>query len=156
MACVSVIGTEAAASPTTLADVISAAPIFHSAVQVHNPYQISWDATDKATLSPTPPDFTYGCTATLRTWIPGESVGSLPCNNKHDNLNIGNTGLFFFVVIGVPIIAVVLIATCCGIYCRKARRIRRGRDEQRRTVHQPPQPVAPAAEPDVHLNNVKA
>ena len=106
------------------------APSFPSGMQIHNAYQISWDATDKPTLSPTPPDFDYECSATLAKWVPGESVGALPCRNRTDDGKFGDGRLYMFLVVGIPVIAVALIAGCCGVYFRNRRKKVRGREER--------------------------
>lgn len=120
MACISPIGVEATAASSN-----SPVP-FPNGMQIHNAYQISWDATDKATLSLTPPKFDDGCSATLDEWVPGASVGSLPCNNRSEAKSWN--GLLLFLEAGIPIIVVVLIASCGGFCFHKSRKRKRARD----------------------------
>ncbi|KFY14703.1 hypothetical protein V492_02461 [Pseudogymnoascus sp. VKM F-4246] len=125
LACVSAIGVKAISSTTT-ASVTETLHPFPNGIQIHKAYHISWDETDKPTLSPTPPDFSYGCSATLDMWVPGESVDPLPCNNQTgDGGGVNKAAVTVFMMVGIPVIVVVLIATCCGYYCRKSRRKQR-------------------------------
>ncbi|OBT53310.1 hypothetical protein VE04_06278, partial [Pseudogymnoascus sp. 24MN13] len=60
LACISAIGVKAISSTaiaTATASETKTPHPFPYGVQIHKAYQISWDETDKPTLSPTPPDF---------------------------------------------------------------------------------------------------
>lgn len=127
MACVSAIGVKAISSTTSATETL---PPFPNGIQIHNAYQISWDETDKPTLSPTPPDFSHGCSATLSMWIPGKSIDPLPCNNNGFDGGGAKKGAgIAFIMIGIPVIVAALIATCCGFYFRNSRKKRRAREQ---------------------------
>jgi hypothetical protein len=66
----------------------------------------------------------------LATWVPGESVGALPCMNRTDGGGFSDGGLYVFLVAGIPVIVVALIAGCCGVHFRNRRRKMREREEQ--------------------------
>lgn len=101
-----------------------ATTLFPEGVQIHNAWHISWASSDTSTLSPAPPDLS--CSQFLATWVPGEATPSTACRNAEDHGSMG-TSLFWFLVIGLPIIALVLVGSCC-FFCfwqrhkRKAQR----------------------------------
>ncbi|KAK0129128.1 hypothetical protein ONS95_001066 [Cadophora gregata] len=126
LACISAIGVSATPTPTTT---MTAAPSFPNGVQIHNAYQISWDATDRTRLSPTPPILAKdGCSQTLSVWVPGESVSSLPCSIENGpgggsgGSGGSNTALIYGLAITFPVVFVALLSTCVCIHYRNKRK----------------------------------
>ncbi|KAK1764331.1 hypothetical protein QBC33DRAFT_497975 [Phialemonium atrogriseum] len=99
---------------------------YPNGVAVHNVYEITWQASDRPTLTPMPPDIP--CNDTLRTWVPGSPVAPSSCptyTNKSEHLP---DGPYQFLMIGLPIICILLICACCGTcfhYSRKDRKKQR-------------------------------
>ncbi|OBT95626.1 hypothetical protein VE01_05911 [Pseudogymnoascus verrucosus] len=135
-ACVSAIGVTSP-STTSTSSTLSTGQTPHATpypygIQIHNAYQITWASSDKPTLSPTPPDFSSGCSATLSKWVPGEPVGAMECNNRSDGGGAGRAGWMVFIMVGVPVIVVVFVASWC-VYCyRSSKKKWRAEDEARR------------------------
>ncbi|KFY74702.1 hypothetical protein V499_05284 [Pseudogymnoascus sp. VKM F-103] len=135
-ACVSAIGVTSP-STTSTSSTLSTGQTPHATpypygIQIHNAYQITWASSDRPTLSPTPPDFNYGCSATLDVWVPGESVGALECNNRSDGEGAGRAGWMVFIMVGVPVIVVVFVASWCTYCYRSSKKKWRAEDEARR------------------------
>jgi hypothetical protein len=76
-------------------------------------WHISWQTTDMATLSPRPPALDG---ESITRWVPGSD----PEREPRDHWGVGITpSLYFFLVIGLPLIIVggvvaCLIPACCG------------------------------------------
>jgi hypothetical protein len=75
-------------------------------------WHISWQPTDIPTLSPQPPAIEGD---RITKWIPGSD----PERERQDNWGGGNmnTGLFYFLVAGIPIIIVAAIVACLTACC---------------------------------------
>ncbi|PVH82685.1 hypothetical protein DL98DRAFT_586281 [Cadophora sp. DSE1049] len=117
------IGVSATPTRTTTTATTRPAFPFPNGVQIHNAYHISWDATDTATLSPTPPNLVkYGCSPTLSVWVPGETVSSLPCSIENASGGGRNLALTLALGITLPIVFVALICTCICIHYRNKRK----------------------------------
>ncbi|KAF4471174.1 hypothetical protein FALBO_1917 [Fusarium albosuccineum] len=97
-------------------------------LMVHQAWAISWAASDTAHLSPQPPALYSG--ETVASWDPHESVPSdRPVEepvNDHVNMYISNSAVWFLMV-GLPIIAVLLISSCCWCCIRNRRKEKRRR-----------------------------
>ncbi|KAF5010996.1 hypothetical protein FDECE_2866 [Fusarium decemcellulare] len=97
-------------------------------LMVHQAWAITWAASDTAYLSPQPPALYSG--ETVGSWDPHESVPSdrpeeEPVND-HANMYISNSAVWFLMV-GLPIIAVLLISSCCWCCIRSRRKEKRRR-----------------------------
>ncbi|KJR89562.1 uncharacterized protein SPSK_06479 [Sporothrix schenckii 1099-18] len=102
-----------------------------ASVRVHNPYHIAWNAADRRTLSPTPPDI-LTCSAVLVTWVPGASVPPLVCSDG-EHSDPGRSAGLKVLFIGVPIILVGAALVCCSLcvhYSSKNRQEERARRER--------------------------
>ncbi|OBT78200.1 hypothetical protein VF21_02708 [Pseudogymnoascus sp. 05NY08] len=135
LACISAVGVPSPSTTSTTTSTLSSGPEpppYPHGIQIHNAYQITWASTDKPTLSPTPPDFNYGCSATLSVWVPGESVGSLECNNRSDGGGAGKGVGMVFIMVGIPVIVVVFVGAWCTYCYRSSKKKWRAEDEARR------------------------
>ncbi|RHZ51745.1 hypothetical protein CDV55_103487 [Aspergillus turcosus] len=97
--------------------------LFTAGIQVHQAWAVSWSGSDTATLSPSLPTLTNSMV--VPTWVPGEIIPPGKWDRGHDGSDMGNwQPLVHFIMIGVPIIGVAILALgiwCC-IRCRRARR----------------------------------
>lgn len=91
------------------------------AITVHMPWHISWASSDRPMLTPTPP--ALDCGQRISKWIPGESIAQDSC--KPENREHQSTSLYFFLVIGLPVILLTLIAGCCAHCCIRRRKEKR-------------------------------
>ena len=97
-------------------------------VMLHDPWWIAWAASDRSILIPILPDLTNSML--IPTWTPGESIA----NGKYDRGDLSDDswifqrkypGLFWFLVVGVPILFVACVSSCvwcCVRNCKKTRR----------------------------------
>jgi hypothetical protein len=109
---------------------------------MHPAWHISWTKSDVPKLTPSPPDL--GDEGMLiYTWVPGQTLEKdrdyILLSPTGDGWGGGknlNVSLFFFLVIGLPIIAAALISACC-IWCCVVHR----KEKRKRTaaVLAPPQ-----------------
>jgi hypothetical protein len=96
-------------------------------------WHISWQTTDIATLSPQPP-MLYGHERITR-WVPGSD----PEWERREGVGGGmSSDLFYFLIIGVPLLVLALICAPCVICCRtrfatRGSRSRRGRGVRERS-----------------------
>jgi hypothetical protein len=98
---------------------------FASGVQVHQAWHVSWAASDTNTLSPSLPDLTSSML--VPTWVPGQSIppGAYDRASKNDETALNGLGqVTLFLEIGIPLIAIALIAGC-GWCCWARKRSRR-------------------------------
>ncbi|GAQ09142.1 hypothetical protein ALT_6463 [Aspergillus lentulus] len=113
-------------------------------VRMHEAWHITWASTDVPTLHPPPPDI-GACTAlALSSWVPGAAVeGGLVCEsssgeppvptntnnseNYHDRES--DTATRWFLIVGLPIIAVFAVAGCCICACCRQKKRRKKRLE---------------------------
>lgn len=92
--------------------------LFTGGFQAHEAWQISWEAADRSTLTPSLPDLTSR--KHVPTWTAGETIPS----GKHDpetgqgNDMPGSGRVIQFAMIGVPIIGVAIIALCVWLIIR--------------------------------------
>lgn len=96
-----------------------------SILMVHDPWAVTWAASDTATLTPKLPTLTNSIA--LPTWTPDQvipdSAYEPPKENK-DGLKISQS-LYLFICIGIPLIAAAMVGSCIGCCvqsCRKRRR----------------------------------
>ncbi|CAH0023210.1 unnamed protein product [Clonostachys rhizophaga] len=97
---------------------------------IHNAWLISWDPSDASTLSPSPP--MLKCTeSVVDMWVPGETT--VVPGKALDKCGPGESsrfgGLTGFLVIGLPLICVFLLVSCCSFLC-----LRRRKHKERRHV----------------------
>jgi hypothetical protein len=109
--------------------------LYPNGLRVHNAWHISWEASDVVTLSPPPPRLPCP-TSVLSTWVPGATVdpnllGSA-CDSNNDgtsHMSESETRVFWFLVIGLPIILLTLVATCFGVWCHRRRKARKAKTQ---------------------------
>ncbi|KAJ9151457.1 hypothetical protein NKR19_g4975 [Coniochaeta hoffmannii] len=82
-------------------------------------WHISWQTTDMPTLSPRPPALDEG--ERFTRWVPG----SKPEREKQDNAWGGDLSpaLYYFLVVGIPLLIVAGIAACLTGCCARRRAI---------------------------------
>ncbi|KAL3440396.1 hypothetical protein BJX65DRAFT_314816 [Aspergillus insuetus] len=131
--------TNATSSPgsTSTASTITPTNPFPHGLRVHNAWHITWEASDVPSLSPSPPDLGSCTTLALATWVPGTPVDaeSLACGTTNDGASHSSnsdTALFRFLVIGIPVIAVVVLGVGAVVFWRRRRR-RKGEEQYQRT-----------------------
>lgn len=79
-------------------------------------WHISWQTTDMPTLSPRPPALDDG--ETITRWVPGSD----PEREPRDNWGGGiSHSLFYFLVVGIPLIVVAAVVACLIPACRGRR-----------------------------------
>lgn len=105
--------------------------LFSSGFQVHDAWQISWVAADRSTLTPSLPTLTSS--RLVPEWNPGRKLrpGEYTPGGIEES-DMGNwQPLLNFIMIGVPIIGVTVIALSvwCCIWCRREKRKERERIE---------------------------
>lgn len=94
---------------------------------VHEGWAITWAKSDTATMTPKLPTLTSEMT--VPTWTPGQKIEDGEYDRYRDDTQSSEEffgkDLYWFLVVGVPIIFVVSVASCiwCGV--RKCRRDRR-------------------------------
>ncbi|KAG2010866.1 hypothetical protein GB937_007409 [Aspergillus fischeri] len=97
--------------------------LFTDGIQVHQAWAISWAASDTNTMSPSLPLLTNSMV--VPTWVPGEIIPPGMYDRGSDGSDMpGWEPIMRFIMIGVPIIGVALIASCVWacIWCRRVRR----------------------------------
>ncbi|KAJ5165024.1 uncharacterized protein N7500_006854 [Penicillium coprophilum] len=109
--------------------------VFSEGYMAHAAWEISWAASDTASMSPTPPSLDSG--EYFSTWVPGQAlITPTPEPTKHQT-DKSLTKLLNFYMIGLPLIGVAVIA--CGIWCccmvRRAKRRETFQLEQWRLEH---------------------
>jgi hypothetical protein len=104
-----------------------------SRLQVHNAWEIRWAESDRATLSPTPPLLTCSG-ALISKWVPGQPVEDMICyESRVENHGI-SPSLGRFLMIGLPIIVLALVASCCLCCIKRHRLEKRIRQEEVRQM----------------------
>lgn len=89
----------------------------------HPAWNIIWEASDQATLTPRPPNI--GSNTLVNYWVPGTPLDERLLGDQPDGLDGLATAIFWFLVIGLPLI-VLSISGCCVWCCvRKRKRKRR-------------------------------
>ncbi|WQF78890.1 hypothetical protein CDEST_03904 [Colletotrichum destructivum] len=92
---------------------------------VHDPWAVTWAASDTATLTPKLPALTNS--VALPTWTPGQVIPDSvyePPRAHNDGLQISQSA-YLFICIGIPLITAAMIGSCIGCCvqsCRKRRR----------------------------------
>lgn len=116
-------------NPTTITPTVAnwttsgSLPVFTSGIVAHQPYTVSWALSDTHTMTPSLPLLTHSML--VPTWKPGENIPA----GKYDRYGSDSIepsdgpsyqGLFYFLVIGLPLIGVTLISCCvwCGFRAR--------------------------------------
>ncbi|PKX89675.1 uncharacterized protein P174DRAFT_454692 [Aspergillus novofumigatus IBT 16806] len=113
-------------------------------VRMHEAWHITWASTDVPTLHPPPPDIGACTTLALSSWVPGAAVeGGLLCesssgeppgptntNNSENYHDRGSdTATRWFLIVGLPIIAVFAVVGCCICACCRQKKRRKKRLE---------------------------
>lgn len=128
--------------------VYASTSVIPRAIRAHVPWDISWQKTDVATLSPSPPPLKACWNVQISTWIPGSVVkksSRAPCDqfNGEDHLpNILGPGYMF---IWLPILVFLFIVggcTSCLCHHRKQER----KKKLRAAANLPQPPNAPGGE----------
>ncbi|KAL8337075.1 hypothetical protein RB601_008535 [Gaeumannomyces tritici] len=93
-------------------------------VKVHRSWHVSWEASDTTSMSPTPPELPcYDPTVT--SWLPGETIPEQYCRPMPlPNDDEWNQSVAWFLIVGVPLLFVALVATACFVCCLCRRRRR--------------------------------
>lgn len=97
-------------------------------VRLHEAWAITWDATDTPTLTPELPPLTSS--SILPTWTAGQVVSDDDYTGGPTPVDNGTQipdSLYWFMVVGIPIIFVVLVGSCvwcCVRSCMKKKRER--------------------------------
>lgn len=114
-------------NPTTITPTIGqdnttqSLPLFTSGIIAHQPYTIQWAASDTGTMTPSLPLLTHSML--VPTWKPGENIPA----GKYDRYGSDSIepsdgpslqGLFYFLVIGLPLIGVTVLSCCIWCGCR--------------------------------------
>lgn len=133
----------------TAADFPDPATPSNEVTMVHQPWAVTWAASDTATLTPKLPTITSSMT--VPTWTPGETIpdGQWDANRSQDDGGQCELdGLMGFVVIGLPVMGLFVLCLyiwCCVRACRTRRR-------EKRIVYV----VDPAAFPTAYEMNARA
>ncbi|KAF4162406.1 hypothetical protein CNMCM6936_002132 [Aspergillus lentulus] len=112
--------------------------LFTDGIQVHEAWAISWAGSDTATMSPSLPTLTNSMI--VPTWVPGEIIPPARYDRGYEGSDMpGWEPILRFLMIGVPIIGVALLAASvwCCIWCRRVRR----KERQQRGVLANPQEI---------------
>jgi hypothetical protein len=91
------------------------------AFEVISAWEIRWAESDRATLSPKPPLLTCSG-ALIPIWVPGQPAEDMICYESRAEYNGMSPALQWFFMIGLPIIILALVASCC-LCCIKRRRL---------------------------------
>ncbi|XWX00798.1 hypothetical protein V2A60_008819 [Cordyceps javanica] len=113
-------------------------------MRIHQAWRIAWKSSDIASLTPPPPSLRSECSnVQIQTWIPdatgtdgGIIIGlATDCAAHPDrdqgtsHMSAGDTRLFFFLAIGMPIIGALIVGFfiwwCCVRRYKKNKRRRR-------------------------------
>lgn len=93
---------------------------------VHQPWAVTWAASDTATLTPELPTITSSMT--VPTWTPGETIPDGrwdPDKQTGQDNGVQFDGDFLAIIIGLPVSGVVILGCfigCCVRACYKRRR----------------------------------
>jgi heme/copper-type cytochrome/quinol oxidase subunit 2 len=92
----------------------------------HEAWVVTWAPSDTATMSPALPSLAMA--QWVSTWVPGQIV-TPPAEPKTQNEMPGFDHVVKFLMIGMPIIGVAIIACSiwCCVACRRSRRRERTR-----------------------------
>jgi hypothetical protein len=100
-----------------------------STLLVHDVWSITWSASDIPNLTPQPPTITSS--KLIPTWRPGEVVS----DGKYDRQTPGSDmgfqdwdKIFYFLVIGLPIIGLLSIGSCVFCCVRHNKKVRARRE----------------------------
>ena len=110
-----------------------------TSTMVHRPWEVTWEASDRSTLTPQLPDMTNNML--VPTWKPGEiiPVGKYDVNDtdmydasgrardSRNEIEYFSHDLYWFLVVGVPIIFILTTSSCIWCCVRGCRRNRRAR-----------------------------
>lgn len=95
-------------------------------VMVHQGWAITWAASDTATLTPKLPTLTSSMR--VPTWTPGQNIKGGAYDPYHPSPSTReylSDGVFYFLVVGLPILGALSIGLClwcCVRRCKKDRR----------------------------------
>lgn len=77
-------------------------------VQAHDAWRITWAASDRAVLSPTPPAF--DACQSIDVWVPGSKPTIQDCPKEDSGVQW--TAGYIFLITGLPIIVFILFVIC--------------------------------------------
>lgn len=95
------------------------API--TSVLVQNAWHISWQTTDVKHLTPSPPPWPCSDNYGYPTWVPTVSITPEPNCNDGQYVDHSFDALGRFLYIGLPIICVAVLLSCCACFYRAGR-----------------------------------
>ncbi|KAK2005998.1 hypothetical protein LZ32DRAFT_611622 [Colletotrichum eremochloae] len=100
----------------------------HQTAMVHEAWVVTWAASDTATLTPKLPTLTSSML--VPTWTPGERIPDGQWDNPQrlSSERWLEGSLLYFLIIGMPIIGALMIASCiwcCVRSCKKKRRAKK-------------------------------
>ena len=113
-------------------------------VMLHDAWWVEWAASDRSTLTPSIPDLTSFML--VPTWTPGESIP----NGKYDRRDPSDDswsfqdqepGLFWFSIVGVPVLFVACVSPCVWCCVRKCKKTRRKKAAARDLINSEPPPA---------------
>ncbi|KAK4460476.1 hypothetical protein QBC42DRAFT_332384 [Cladorrhinum samala] len=115
---------------TTVTSTLNSIQMFTAGVQMHQPYQIAWQSSDVPFMSPRPPPRVCSGDA-IPSWAPGdENSGFYYCNEPQNDLK-GLEGVMWFVMVGLPLIAIAAMGCCVWCCCASRRHRRLDKEEAR-------------------------
>ncbi|KAK4041115.1 hypothetical protein C8A01DRAFT_15092 [Parachaetomium inaequale] len=124
-ACFQNLGTEPGADPPS------------TGLRAHNAWHISWASSDIPSLSPAPPALPCPSDGNMviSSWAPGATVDpslSGLCNHNDgvSRMSPSDTRSFWFLVVGLPLIVVAVIAAWSGWWCHRRSRRHRAKLER--------------------------
>ncbi|KAK4163838.1 hypothetical protein QBC43DRAFT_54378 [Cladorrhinum sp. PSN259] len=86
-------------------------------IRMHPAYHIAWQASDASTLSPAPPA-TVCTMGTIDKWVPGKKAKK--CHESESGLG-GLASVMWFVMVGIPLLALFTIGGCVWCCCAHKR-----------------------------------
>lgn len=98
---------------------------------MHEAWHITWAASDTSTMSPTLPEITADML--IGSWVPGQSLSPGAYDREHPiegGPQYLSPSLYWFLVIGIPIIFLLLVGyciRCCVVFHRVKKTERRER-----------------------------
>ena len=95
-----------------------------SDIRAHVAWQVSWQFSDRSTLSPMPPTLSDECNnAQLPTWVPGTPSTLEDCQKPtYEHISSSYASFLWFVIIGIPLIAFAIILLCVWNCCRRKKK----------------------------------
>ena len=94
-------------------------------IVVHEAWAVTWVDSDRSTLTPKLPDLTSSMS--VPTWTPGDKIpkGKYDRDDSKSEEEFFGHDLYWFMIVGIPVMTVVLALPCvwcCVRCCRRSRR----------------------------------